>query len=142
MSYAVKQDMIEQYGEAELIRLTDRTNTPQTTIDDAIVQNALDSADGMINGYLQAAGITVPIAPVPRSVVDAARTIARYRLWKDKASAQVRQDYEDAIAWLVNVAKGIVQLGDNAAPAPAVSAGSPKSSAPCRTFTKDTLRNL
>jgi len=142
MTYATKQDMTTRYSEGEFIRLTDRTNNPPSAIDDDVMNDALADADSTINGYLQAAGLTVPLPAPPRSVVKCACVLARYNLFKDKATAQVRQDYEDQIAWLQNVAKGLVQLGDNAAPAPQVSAGSPQISAPDRTFTRDSMKGF
>lgn len=110
MTYATKQDLISRFGETELIQRTDRTNMPPTTIDDAVVANALGDASSAIDGYL-AARYTLPLASVPPRLVKVAADMARYFLHGEAASDSVRAAYDDAIAWLRDVSKGVVQLG-------------------------------
>jgi len=139
MTYATKQDLIDRFGERELVELTDLTNTPPTTIDDVKVDRALSDTDAKINSYL-AARYATPLNPAPASVVDLACAIARYKLWSDKASERVRDDYTDALKWLQLVAGGTVTLADaTAAPTEQRSGGSVKTNAPQRTFTRDSL---
>ena len=52
MTYALQQDLIDRFGESELIQLTDRTNVPPTDVDDVVVGRALADADGTIDGYI------------------------------------------------------------------------------------------
>jgi phage gp36-like protein len=61
--------------------------------------------------------------------------IARYRLWSDAASEEVVRRYEQAYAWLRDVARGLMIL-DVLAPG---AAGAPAHSTPSPTFSPDTL---
>ena len=139
MSYATQQNLIDRCSEKELQQLTDRAIPPAGTIDDAIVAEALADADAEINAYI-AVRVTTPVSPVPRILVTHAVSIARYRLWKDRASAKVTSDYQDAIAWAQAVAAGKAALGDTTTPTAPPSVGAPRVSAPDRTFTGDKLR--
>jgi phage gp36-like protein len=142
MSYATKADLIARFGQDELIKCTDRTNRPPTTIDDDAVGRALDDADGEINGYLASGGIVTPMAAPPSVLVAKACAMARYLLHKDMATDKIRADYEDARSWLRDVAAGRVKLGDVSAPAKAPSLGPVKVSAPHRMFTSDAMKGL
>lgn len=53
MRYCTRQDLIDTYGEQKLAQLTDRTNMPATTIDDALVDRAITAAEAEINMYLE-----------------------------------------------------------------------------------------
>lgn len=142
MTYAAKQDLIDRYGEGELTRLTDTTNKPPSAIDDTMVEQALDDADGIINGYLKSAGLSVPLVPAPSVLIAKAAILARYFLHRDKSTEKVRTDYEDAISWLKDVANGRVALGDVASAAAAPSVGRPQFTGAGRVFTAQTLRDL
>jgi phage gp36-like protein len=54
---------------------------------------------------------------VPQVIVQKCCDITRYRLYKDRASEEVSKRYDEAVAWLTNVSKGIVQLGLDPPPA-------------------------
>ncbi len=141
MTYAVQQDLVDRYGTDELILLTDKADPPSGEIDATAVTRALTDTDSLINGYL-ATRMTTPLVTVPSVVVSYACAIARYKLSVDHASARASQDYEDAIAWLVNVAKGLVSLGDTTAPATPTAADTPSFTPPTRRFfTKRSLRD-
>lgn len=141
MSYATQDDLTTRTSAAELVQLTDLSDPPAGVADADKIQGALDDADAEINSYLGKV-MDVPLTDVPRIIVNRACAIARFRLWADHASDRVRQDYEDAIAWLQNVAKGVIALGDNTQPAEQTTAGSPQVSSPGRTFSRDTLKDF
>ena len=50
MTYAVQQDMIDRFGEAELLEVADRDG--DLVIDAAVMADALSDADETINGYV------------------------------------------------------------------------------------------
>ena len=112
MNYAVKQNLIDRFGQTELAQLTDRVDGE--TIDDAVLNRALDDADAIINSYLQTR-YTLPLASVPPRIVEVACDIARYKLYEDRVTDIVRQRYSDAIAWLKDVSSGRAGLGLDAA---------------------------
>jgi len=138
MPYAAKQDLIDRFGQQELIDLTDRA-TPQTgAIDDTVLARALADADAEINGYL-ASRYTLPLASTPDSVKMMACNIARYYLYEDRATEQVRVRYEDAIKFLKSVASGTCTLGLDPASAPVATDGGALAAGVDRIFDRDTL---
>lgn len=64
MSYCVLADLVDVYGERELIQLTDRTNKPVSQIDEGVVERAIDDAAAEINLHLHAR-YQLPLATVP-----------------------------------------------------------------------------
>lgn len=136
MTYAVKQNLIDRFGNTELAQLTDRTSG--VTIDDAVLNKALNDADAAINGYLTVK-YTIPITPVPAILERFGCDIARYYLYEDRVTEQVKRRYDDAIAYLKGVANGTVNLGVDAANQAPASSGGPEFSAPDRVFTGDSL---
>lgn len=142
MTYATQQDLIDRFGELELVQRTDRENIPPTTIDDVVVAKALADADAEINGYI-AARYALPLTLVPASLVKRASDMARYFLHGEAASEAIRTAYEDAVKWLTNVSKGVVQLGLTAAgDATSSATGGPQISAQPPTFNRQTLEDF
>jgi phage gp36-like protein len=143
MSYVTKQGLVERFGEVELVQLTDRTNIPVSTIDDAVVGRAIADASAFADGYISKA-IALPLAVAPPALGKAVADIARYYLHGSSADkdSQVTRAYNEAVSFLRDVAKGVVQLGDGiTTPAPA-GGGQVRASAPARVFTRDSLRYL
>lgn len=109
MTYATQQNLIDRYGENELIQLTDRQGLG--TIDATVVSRALADADAQINGYL-AARYTLPLsAPVPTILERLACDITRYALYEDRVTEIVEKRYKDAVALLRDVSAGKAELG-------------------------------
>lgn len=108
MGYATQADLIVRFGEPELVQLSDRVGAGVP--DAAIVARALEDAAAEIEGYL-AARYALPLLNVPGSLVRIACDIARFRLFGDQASAEVRTRYEDARRVLESIARGTVSLG-------------------------------
>lgn len=114
MPYATQADLEARFGTDELTQLTDRVGAGIP--DAAIVARALADADAEIDGYL-ASRYALPLATVPPVLARIACDIARYRLWEDRASEEVRLRYEDARRLLESIARGQVSLGLPAASA-------------------------
>ncbi|HEX9391481.1 MAG TPA: DUF1320 domain-containing protein [Usitatibacteraceae bacterium] len=138
MTYAVKQDFIDRFSLEELVQLTDRTNIPQTTVDDNVVNQALADTDAMVNSYLSVK-LTLPLVSVPTMLKSVACDIARYRLYDDRATDQVSKRYDDAIKFLKAVASGAASLGVDAANQPAPVSGGVQFFAADRVFTPGSL---
>lgn len=106
MTYATRADLATRYGERELIQVTDKAKPPSGAADEATIARALADADAEIDSRI-GVRYTVPLAaPAPGVIVDAACRIARYKLHEDKATEKIRRDYEDAVAYLRDVATG------------------------------------
>lgn len=117
MPYATQAQMIDRFGQAELIQLTDRAEPPTGAIVVAVLDAALLDADEEIDSYLRVVR-TLPLpAPVPARLTRVAADVARYHLYDDHAPDDVRTRYEDAVRWLRDVAAGRASLGlDDPAP--------------------------
>lgn len=143
MPYATQQDLTDRFGAEELAQLTDRTNFPVTTIDPVVVGRALDDASALSDGYLTKV-VRLPLAVVPEVLVKTTADIARYYLHGKAADKEspVTRAYNEAVAWLRDVSRGLVELSvGGETPAPA-GGGSVKAVAPNRVFTRHTLRQL
>lgn len=107
MSYCTRQNMIDRFTEQELIQLSDRDNLG--VIDDAVLTQSILDADAEINSYLSR--YTLPLANVPANLVRMACDIARYYLYDDAIIDTVKIRYDQAISYLMQVAKGNITLG-------------------------------
>lgn len=101
----------------------------------AEVENA---AAGLVDGYL-AAKYTLPLVVVPEMLRGWAADITRFRLWDEKAPEEVRRRYEDAIAQLRDLARGLIALPPGADGTPASSPLVFDGYANDRVFTQDSL---
>ena len=116
MAYAALVDLQIRYGEAEILQLSDRDSDGGH--DSGVIDAALADASGEMDGYLSVR-YSLPLAQVPIMLSRICCDIARYRLWSDDATDQIRKRYEDAIADLGKIASGAIQLplGDDDAAA-------------------------
>lgn len=136
MGYCVVQDMTDRYGQAEMAAITDRT--AGVTLDTAVAQRAVDDATSEMDSYL-ASRYRLPLAVVPAVLKVVCADLARYLLYKDRPTDEVRQRAEDARAWLKDLAKGYASL-DLGPTTPAQVLGTFASND--RQFTRETLRGL
>lgn len=143
MPYAAQQDLIDRFGSAELVQLTDKVNRPASTIDATPIDRALTDAAALIDGYV-AKLYRLPLAVVPPVLTKNACDIARYYLHGKAAEKDdpVSRAYAEAIGWLKDVSKGVVTLEAEGVAAPQAGGGSVKASAPGRVFTRDSLRHM
>lgn len=133
--------MISRFGESELVEATAHADPDTTVIVEGVLADALADADAEINSYL-AARYALPLAEAPRVLVPVACDIARYRLWKERASDAVTERYKAAIAFLRDVSGGRASLG--IAPPQTQQAsqiGGVQIQAPCGRLTRDSLRD-
>lgn len=138
MTYATLPDMVDRFGETELLQRTDRVDGG--TIDAVVLGRALADADAEIDSYL-ATRYTLPLASTPPVVNRLACEIARYRLFEDGVPETVRVRYQDAVALLKRMASGDVLLAGLQAVAVAGVDTASHSFAP-RQMTDDSLRGF
>ncbi|MBI1246158.1 MAG: DUF1320 domain-containing protein [Alphaproteobacteria bacterium] len=144
MTYATQQDLVDRFGSEELVQLTDRTNTPATTIDTDVVADALADADALIDSYV-GKSYALPLAIVPPILTRVAADIARFFLFGDRVEKDGAVDRANsaAIAWLKDVARGVVRIDDGSGGTPgAAGGGQIKTAAPDRVFSRDSLKGL
>ncbi len=143
MTYAAQQDLVDRFGQLELIQLTDRTNRPPTTVDAAVVGRALADADALIDGYVGKV-YDLPLSPIPPVLTKMAADVARYFLHGKAADKDgpVARAYDQAVAWLKDVSRGLVKL-DVAGEEPAQpGGGTVRASGPDRVFSRQSLRGM
>lgn len=140
MTYATQQDMIDRFGDREVIALSDRDNNG--VIDVPVLLAGLVAADNEINAYL-AGAYSLPLSITLPIVRDFACDISRYRLCSAEVvqTDEVRDRYKDAIKFFEKVASGKISLGVNLLNQQTSMVGSVKSISPSRVFNADSLRD-
>ncbi|QUN06433.1 DUF1320 domain-containing protein [Shewanella yunxiaonensis] len=108
MDYATLADMVNRFGEDELISLTDRSNTG--SVDSTVLDSALADAAATIEGYI-AAKYPLPLATVPGVLNRICCDLTRYYLYDERATDQVTKRHDDAIKLLTQLSTGTVTLG-------------------------------
>ncbi|SDU26742.1 gp436 family protein [Desulfobacula phenolica] len=111
MAYCTREDIQGKISEAELIRLTDDSGTGIP--DYSKIDTAITEAEAEIDSYC-AKRHTVPFQPpVPSMISKMCKDIAVYNVWslRNAAPDDCEDRYTRAVAYLKNVAKGIVDLG-------------------------------
>lgn len=110
MAYCTQQNLLDRFGLAELTQLTDHDNLG--VINATVLDLAIADATAEIDAYLT--GYALPLATVPANLVRIAGDIARYYLYDDAPIEQVQLRYDNAMKYLVQVARGIISLGPDA----------------------------
>lgn len=103
--YADRNDMVLRFGEREIKQLEVNIQAENSMSVDATLQDASEEIDGYI-----AVRYSLPLTETPQNLKRLACDIARYKLWKSRASDEVRQRYEDAIAFLKLIANNKASL--------------------------------
>lgn len=84
-------------------------DTGATTPDAAVIAEAIDDAEGIIDSYVGLKYV-VPMTSVPLAIVRAAVSLAIYFLYENKSTARadenIRKNYEDALQYLKDVSAG------------------------------------
>ena len=143
MSYCTQEDLVDRFGTARLVQLTDRTNKPATTINPTMVAKHITDASSMIDGYI-GKRVQLPLAIVPPMLTKVAVDLAWYYLLGDAAGEKdpATLAYRDAIRWLQDVAKGLIVIGDEGDGVAPAGGGEVKLSGPQRIFDRETLAGL
>lgn len=102
------------------------------------ITQALQDASALADTYLRAR-YALPLAGMPRALVLAVCDIARYYLYEDAVTDMVKNRYDQAIAWLKQVAGGSVSLDGAEAAQAQAGRGSAVLTGPGRVFSRDSL---
>ncbi len=131
MAYATVQDLVDRFGEREIVQITDRSRAG--VIDETVARRAIDDASAEIDTYL-ASRCALPLATVPAVLVHFCADMARYRLSGDMATDIITQRYKDAVAFFTRVANGQISLGVSSAGEAPAGAGSAQMESGGRVF--------
>jgi phage gp36-like protein len=111
--YCTTEQLISWFGEPELIQRTDRE--PFTgTINQTVVDEAIDAAGKKIDGYLRTA-YPLPLSDAliaSSGLAEICGDIVRGILYKNIDNEPIRAAYKDAINWLKDVQAKKVTLGE------------------------------
>lgn len=114
--YATVADMVERYGEVELLRLAVIDGPPPEELDDirveARVARAVATAGDIVDSYLRKRYST-PLASPPASIVEATCVLARHWLSSNgnvNPSESVIAAAAQTRAWLARIAGGDVTI--------------------------------
>lgn len=143
MTYATKQDLIDRFGELELKQRTDRVNVPPTTIDDVVVERALGDAQALADSYLGKV-YDLPLSVTPPVLTKMCADLARFYLHGKAAEkdSPVALAFNQALAWLKDVAKGLVSLDEAGTPPAQAGGGAIRAKPNDRVMTRDSLRGM
>lgn len=137
MTYATLSDLVARAGDAEIRQIADRDR--DGVADAEVIAAALVDADMCVDGYL-AVKFGLPLPSVPDLVKKWAVAIARYVLHHNGAPDHVRQDYEDTIAALKDVAAGRIVLPVETPPAASPASGKVMAAHPDQVWTARKLQ--
>ena len=141
MKYAVVQDMINIFGEAEMTQLTDRSEPPAGAYVAETIEQSLNDAEAEIDAYL-AARYALPLAVVPDILKRTTCNIARYLLHGPAITDEVTRRYDNSISFLKSVSRGDAALGvDSTSGTAPASENLPEHFGSDRTFSRDSLRD-
>lgn len=142
--YAAYDDLVTRFGETKLAQLTDRAVPPTRAPDRAVIEAALADATETIDGYAAGRYLT-PLSPVPAPVRRWCADMAFYYLHTGtgKVPDDVRKMFEDALAGLKDMAKGVIVFQSEGVPTANVpGGGNIKLDVPGRMFTPDSLKGF
>jgi len=106
--YCSIQDLINRFGEHELISISDHENVGG--IDESVIDMAITDAAAEIDAYI-GARYSVPLTSIPAVLTVHACNITRYRLYDERSLDEVTERYKQAISFLKMVADGKGSLG-------------------------------
>jgi len=132
--YAAQSDIENAIGVKELASFAD--DDGNGTTDPVIVTRALSDASSIADGYIAP---WLPLAIVPDALRLAVVHIAvqNMRLGRNQATEDSTKAFDAAMAWLKDIAKGLVQLLPPSAP-DVVDPGDPEMYAEERVWTRST----
>ena len=137
MAYCTLADIERRITSDDLVRLADHDG--DGLADAAVVTQAIEDAQGVIDSYLGVV-YAVPIpAPIPDVLRQYCVTMAVYFLCKGRRALtpETIDNYDKAIAWLKAVVAGTATLGIPTPPAPSSGAPSVEFEVKDRVFGRD-----
>ncbi len=112
MSYIDSDDMVEEFGEREMIERTDRSIPPGDVIDPQVMIKAINHACSFIDARL-VGRYTLPLTIVPTIIKQIALDLARCRLYDDHQPDHIKDRCDEAKNLLKEISSGKLSLGVN-----------------------------
>jgi phage gp36-like protein len=112
MAYAAVSDMIERFGQAEMIRLSTPDGAAMVVVNEEPIARALDDAAAMIDTWLRKR-YRMPLTVAPPEIRRACCILARYDLSigeQRNPSEQTIEDRKEVMTWLRAIGAGTALL--------------------------------
>lgn len=140
MAYSTQEEMLVRFGETRLVQVTDKSQPPTKQIDAERLEAALTGASELIDGYA-AAKYRTPLTPTPDPVRVWCQDIAIYRLYSaiGLVPPDIRTAFEDALAGLKDMAKGLIVFQAEGVPTVNTPNGGILFGVPVRVMTPESL---
>lgn len=106
--YATLDDMLKRFGKREIYALAE---LEEGVLDEEKINQALADGAELISSYI-AAKHSLPLSVIPLSLKRICCDMARYFLYVEVKPEELEKTYEKNIAFLKDIAKGIVVLED------------------------------
>jgi len=132
MAYVTINDMVQRFGEVEMIQLTDR-DAATGAVDVAVLDAVIADAQAEVDSYLSVR-YALPLAVVPDILRSYTADVARYRLYDTEIPEIVKKRYDDALRFLRDVSARRASLDKDVNGVEAPVANGVKISAPARVF--------
>ena len=123
MPYCTQSQLVERFGEAMLVALTDRADVPTGAVSAAVVTRGIAEADAMIDGYL-GGRYALPLAATPALIANLSQVITLWILHLSEPEAKVKADHDAAMRSLRDIAQGVIRIPDAAGIEPVSSGAS------------------
>lgn len=104
--YISRDDLMLRFGETEILQL-ERNISRENGIEST--EKAIQDACDIVNSHI-ATRYALPLKMVTEPLKRAVAVIARYYLYKNRPTEQVRLDYDDVMSWLVKISNGTAVL--------------------------------
>jgi phage gp36-like protein len=112
MAYAAVRDMIERFGQAEMIRLTTADGAQMVAVNEEPILRALDDASAIIDTWLRKR-YRMPLTVAPPEIRRACCILARYDLSTGEQrnpSEQIIEERKETMTWLRAIGTGTALL--------------------------------
>lgn len=140
MPYCTQAHLVDRFGLAELIQLTNPDDREAETVSAGPVADGIADIDALIDAKLQAR-FSLPLPSVPRVLRNIACDLVRARLYQDRITDHVAKREAAAMKLLDEIKAGTLQLGLDDAGQAARSTDGPQFTETTRVFSPTTLRD-
>lgn len=109
MAYATLEQLIDRYGEAMIVGLTDRGLVATGGVDHDVIDRAFADTDAVIDARI-GARYQLPLGEVPPLLTDIALCIAIWKLHRHEPGPKIKDDYTEAMRQLREIGDGTMRL--------------------------------
>ena len=106
--YTSADSLIEQFGEGELIQLTDRAGTG--AIDDAVLARAINAVSAWVDTQVRGRYVVPLAVPLPDDAVSSINELVRHKLYVHQGTKEVHERQQSAERYWYDIRDGRTSL--------------------------------